>query len=404
MHVPFEGKFLIGITLMVGFAAINTGNNLLFFGWGLMLASILISGILSEATLRSVEVELLSVGECRAQQKSPLTVAVGVPGARLPAFGVASGAAVEPPAWVTREREARAKTAPLTRREKRQKKKAAKVLARPSDLPDGVLEANARYQLKLSPRDRVELVAQFNSPYRGVHVVNELFAKTAYPFGFFEKRRRIFLERPREVLVFPSRVECGALPPTLLSRLGQTPTHRAGIGDEYFSMRPFRDGDDPRQIAWRVSARTGRAVMRENEVWATKELALYFSPPAPTHPLAQRRAEALIAATASLAEDLLDKEHAVGLVGPGVFLPPSRGPRQRGALLAALAKCEPGTPDGTGRLPAGAITIGVALEDVPSPKNVGHVIRVPTAAVAAILNADPLRGDLQAPPPSPEKK
>ncbi len=381
MHVPFEGRFLIGITLMVGFAAINTGNNLLFFGWGLMLASILISGILSEATLRALDVEVLSTGECRANLRSPLMIAVSVPGARLPAFGVASGATIEPPAWVRADEAARERIAPLTRAQRRERKKKAKAQGRPSDLPHGVIEAPARYQLKLNPQDRVEVAAQFVSPHRGVHIIQELFTKTAYPFGFFEKRRRYFQATEREVVVFPARVECGALPPTLLSRMGQTPTHQAGVGDEYFSMRPFRDGDDPRQIAWRVSARTGRAVVRENEVWATKELVLVCTPPDGSDPLKRLRAEAVIAATASIAEDLLQSEHAVGVVGPGVFVPPARGSRQRTAILFALAKATPGAQMGKGVLPKHVVPIGVTLLGVPGPKDVAHTITVPASIV-----------------------
>ena len=43
------GAALIAVTFASGFAAFNTGNNLLFFGWGLLLSSIVVSGILSEA-------------------------------------------------------------------------------------------------------------------------------------------------------------------------------------------------------------------------------------------------------------------------------------------------------------------------------------------------------------------
>ena len=39
-----EGKILVAIALAVGAAAINTGNNLLLLGWGLVLSAIVISG------------------------------------------------------------------------------------------------------------------------------------------------------------------------------------------------------------------------------------------------------------------------------------------------------------------------------------------------------------------------
>src|ERR1700743_3004921 len=49
-----EGKFFVGITLGVGFAAINTANNLLYLLLGMLLALIVVSGIMSELSLRDL--------------------------------------------------------------------------------------------------------------------------------------------------------------------------------------------------------------------------------------------------------------------------------------------------------------------------------------------------------------
>src|ERR1700740_1088867 len=51
-----EGKFFVGITLGVGFAAINTANNLLYLLLGMLLALIVVSGIMSELSLRALTV------------------------------------------------------------------------------------------------------------------------------------------------------------------------------------------------------------------------------------------------------------------------------------------------------------------------------------------------------------
>src|SRR5260370_20454873 len=49
-----EGKFFVGITLGVGFAAINTANNLLYLLLGILLALIVVSGLMSELSLRDL--------------------------------------------------------------------------------------------------------------------------------------------------------------------------------------------------------------------------------------------------------------------------------------------------------------------------------------------------------------
>src|SRR5579862_28790 len=56
LKVTREGKFFIGITLGVGFAAINTGNNLLYLLLGMLLALIVVSGLMSELSLRDLTV------------------------------------------------------------------------------------------------------------------------------------------------------------------------------------------------------------------------------------------------------------------------------------------------------------------------------------------------------------
>ena len=51
-----EGKSVVAIALGVAIAAINTGNNMLYLFLGMMLSLIIISGILSEITMRRLTV------------------------------------------------------------------------------------------------------------------------------------------------------------------------------------------------------------------------------------------------------------------------------------------------------------------------------------------------------------
>ena len=51
-----EGKYYVGITLGVGFAAINTGNNLLYLLLGMLVSLMLVSGVMSELSLRDLTV------------------------------------------------------------------------------------------------------------------------------------------------------------------------------------------------------------------------------------------------------------------------------------------------------------------------------------------------------------
>ena len=56
--VTKEGMAYLALTLVIGIAALNTGNNLLFLVVSAMLAAILVSGIASAAVLRGLKLEV----------------------------------------------------------------------------------------------------------------------------------------------------------------------------------------------------------------------------------------------------------------------------------------------------------------------------------------------------------
>lgn len=292
-----EGRYLIGIALAVGFAAINTGNNLLFFGWGLVLAAIVTSGVLSEANLRAVRARLDGVDELRVGAACPMTVTLTNPGQRLPSFGLG-------------------------------------VHVMLTDARGATVDGSARHHLRLSPKTSEGVVVRAVPRTRGVHTVVDVQVRTRFPFGFFEKTRHAIPDRARSVVVFPRRVDTGMLPDRILSRSGVIPLMAAGPGDEFFSLRHFREGDDPRAVLWRRSAKSGRLFVRENERVAAREVVVDVVVP-PTSSEAQR--EALLAMAGSVIEDLLARGVATGLAAPGVELAPALGARQRTAALTALA-------------------------------------------------------------------
>ena len=55
-----EGARFVILLLVIGFAAINTGNNLLYLIVAMMLSLIVVSGLMSESTLRDITVKRTS--------------------------------------------------------------------------------------------------------------------------------------------------------------------------------------------------------------------------------------------------------------------------------------------------------------------------------------------------------
>ena len=304
-----SGRWIIGLALAVGFAAMNTGNNLLFFGWGLVLSSIVISGILSESTLRAATPTPLPPDELRAGLATTLPVQLDNT-QRVPAFGVA----------------------------------VSVILRRIDDGGGADLRSGATFELRLSPGTTRTANVPLLPRRRGQLAVQSVRVATAAPFGFFAKERILDGARLplalRSLLVLPERVDTRVLGHSLWARLGELPAGQAGTGDELFSLRPYREGDDPRRIAWKRAAKTGRLVIRENEATQSRELVvdLRIGETASVDDV-----EDAVATAASLIEDLLELGHSVGVRAAGLNVPSVRSPRQRDACLRALATWKPGS-------------------------------------------------------------
>ena len=335
------GRVLVSIALAAGLAAMNTGNNLLFFGWGMVLSAIVVSGVLSEATLRALWGNTDLPQQARVQESALIPVTVHNASKHLPAYAV-------------------------------------EVLI---DLrgPEGTVQAAAPYQLRMPPHSEVALFAQFVPQRRGVYEIVQMAAKTAYPFGFFEKSRRLRIAANLNFWCFPKSVDVSSLVQAVAARLGDAPLPQAGSGDDFFSLRPYRAGDDMRRVAWRRSARMGRWVVVETEAVTGRELVLEMQLIPSATPEA---VEHTISTLGSLAEGLLQRGFRVGIWAPGTLLAPASGGRQRWEILLALAKLQAASP--MPRPPWGERMARLALvgEAAMPPKTFNAtILRVPPQAM-----------------------
>ena len=117
---------------------------------------------------------------------------------------------------------------------------------------------------------------------------------------------------------------------------------RPGGNDEFYGVREFRSGENPRLIYWKRSARTGVLVSREMTQVSPPRLLLAVDTYADDRtPQTHARIERAIAMAGSLATSALDQEMAVGLLAWSnhwVSLNPDRGKRHRDDLLSVLAR------------------------------------------------------------------
>jgi uncharacterized protein (DUF58 family) len=128
-----------------------------------------------------------------------------------------------------------------------------------------------------------------------------------------------------------------------------TTTARSRGDDEFFGIREYREGDNPRRIHWRRSAASGRLMIRE--MAGTRDPQLWCVLDTQIDPRRQAdsdRLELIISAAATVICDGLEKGLRVGLVcngDPLLVLPPGGGRHRRTRLLRELALRGPNRSD-----------------------------------------------------------
>jgi uncharacterized protein (DUF58 family) len=215
-----EGKFFVGITLGVGFAAINTANNLLYLLLGMLLALIVVSGVMSELSLRDLTVVRRLPLRAQVGRAHLVEIEVFNHKSRIPSYAIE----VE-------------------------------------DLRAGQPADKRCFFLKISPRS-AQVAAYRRTPARrgrDTHVGFRI--ATRFPFGLFEKSREVRAEG--ELIIYPA-IDVVRLPPAPVGRApGTEQTIARGHGEEFVGLKAMRSGDDPRDVHWRKSAAAGHLVLRE---------------------------------------------------------------------------------------------------------------------------------------------
>jgi uncharacterized protein (DUF58 family) len=117
---------------------------------------------------------------------------------------------------------------------------------------------------------------------------------------------------------------------------------RPGGTDEFYGVKEFRTGDNPRLIYWRRSARSGTLVSREmTHVSPPRIILLVDTFLSSRSPEEHAKVELSIAMAASLATVALGQGLSVGLCvwsGQWMALAPTRGKRHRDDLLSVFSR------------------------------------------------------------------
>ena len=318
------------VTLLVALVGIQTGLNLLFWVFGIMLSTILLSGIISGAMMMRLRVRRIVASHGVAGEPLIVRYAVRNRGRLLPAFGI-----------------------DLSER----------------NVNDGngwqhVAGPAPTWIMHIGPGETVHGEAIFRPMTRGIMQFDRVRASSTFPFGLL--RKSIHVAQESHTLIFPRAFR---LRPGVLSGLAPSGTMgsrisgQAGPGDDFFGLRDYRPGDSLRNIAWKRTANREGLLTVERARPNPPRVRFVLDLRIPTDELrvtddeprtAREFEEDAISLIASLVHAAESTGYEFGLTILGVHaapVPVRRNAWHRDKLLAELARIDLDLPrDGANRL------------------------------------------------------
>lgn len=292
------GWCFVVIVFGVGFAALNTGNNLLYLVLSLLLGFLVLSGLLSESSLRGLRVERHLPAELFAGRSHRVGLRLCNDRGRTPSFAV----------WLEDR----------------------------VDGAEGPETAGRSFALRVGPGARVDRSYLFEPPRRGDLRFVSCRLATRFPFGLFVKSVELDLEQ--SALVYPELYDAPARAAASQTRSIGEPRRRAtSDGDALNGVREYREGEAIQRIHWRRSLRARRLIVGERDSDSRGQIEILLRLPQDLEP---QEVEARVSRAASEVVAHLDAGADVGLRTARTRFAPAAGVAHRAELLACLARVE----------------------------------------------------------------
>ena len=247
LEVTTGGVIYVVILVVVGFAAWNTGNNLLFMVLSIMLSTIFVSWMAARVSLRDLNVSARFPDHIFAGEQAEVLVTLRNSKRLLPSFSIL----VEMRGTFDR---------PGIVKKSGQNRKTP--LAYLSYIPHHAAAEQAIEQ---------------TFPKRGHVLVKGFELSTRFPFGFFRHRRRLSA-RDVDIVVYPKPEPITDKFNLLPLQSGQTTSLRRGAGQDLLLLRDYQQRDDLRHIDWKATARARRLTVREFAAEDERRITIVLDP------------------------------------------------------------------------------------------------------------------------------
>jgi len=268
-HVTREGWIYFGAILIVVFASINTNNNLLYMVLSALLAVLLMSGFLSGANFRSLNVELRLPRNCFSGEPFPISIQVQNHKTIFPSFSL----------MVENARE-------------------------------GGFLFGSFYVTCIRAQEQSFHSSEALLRKRGRYSIKNVKIFSRYPFGFFLKSREYPVSA--ECTCYPEIVPREQMDRAAIDTLGSNQRFERGLGNDLYMIRDYLPSDTVRHVHWKASAKTAALKTREFAAEESRRVAIQMD--RFCHILAPDQFEKLVSYAASLFLDLIRDGIEVELV------------------------------------------------------------------------------------------
>ena len=275
------GIAYVVIVLVIGIAALNTGNNLLYIVVAAMLAAIMVSGFASALVLRNLELDVRLPEHVFAGRATLGRIALRNPRRWLPSFSVnvvsvkkdsgvkhwqwAPTTFAVPPGRPPEKQWMRFRDYKLRR--------VPKIKAPPS-----IFEGAAYFPyIPAGSELKADLDLRFDR--RGRYQQKTFGLATRFPFAFLTKTRQVPLAR--EIMVYPRVEPADEFFEVLPMITGEFETFARGRGDDLYLIREYTPEDSARHVDWKATAKSGSLKVREFSREDERKLRIVFDNPSP---------------------------------------------------------------------------------------------------------------------------
>lgn len=190
------------------------------------------------------------------------------------------------------------------------------------------LDTGSRASIDLSTRGKHSLTLSIPASRRGRMRVDRMMLITRHPFGLF--RTWTWVHTPLEMIVYPYPHGPLPMPGGAGERQGMRSLTNTGL-DEWLGLRPFRDGDSPRQVDWKAYAREAPLLVKEYSTTASQLRRFDFQA------LRGLQTEARLEQLACWVVEAERAGERYELILPALHIAADHGREHRHRCLAALA-------------------------------------------------------------------